>query len=222
MNSIKSILNFIMNGLTVLGITLVVFASTIWPSTPIAADTTGYFPHTTVVNSQTFLEDKQIDLEMYSQADFDCLTANMYFEARSDGYAGMYATSLVVMNRVADARYPNTVCEVVKQGPVRESWKTRDNPNVATEDRIFYPVRNKCQFSWYCDGKADDMFNEESLNTAKEIATIVLTDFAKNNAVDITEGSTHYHTIAINPYWANSRGMMKVTTVGSHVFYKWN
>ena len=53
MNSIKSILNFTLNGLTILGITLVVFASTIWPSTPIAADTTGEFPHTEVVNSQT-------------------------------------------------------------------------------------------------------------------------------------------------------------------------
>ena len=219
---IKSILNFTLNGLTILGITLVVFASMIWPSTPIAADTTGEFPHTEVVNSHTFLEDKQIDLELYSQADIDCLSTNMYFEARSDGYAGMYATSLVVMNRVSDNRYPNTVCEVVKQGPVRESWKTRDNPDVATEDRIFYPVRNKCQFSWYCDGKADNMYNEQSLNTAKSVATIVLTDFANKGTVDITEGSTHYHTIAINPYWANSRGMMKVTQVGTHVFYKWN
>ena len=66
------------------------------------------------------------------------------------------------------------------------------------------------------------MYDEASLNTAKEIAKIVLTDFANNGAVDITEGSTHYHTVAINPYWANSRGMMKITTVGTHVFYKWN
>ena len=218
----RSILKFTLNGLTILGITLVVFASTIWPSTPIAADTTGEFPNTDVVNSQLFLEDKQIDLELYSQDDIDCLATNMYFEARSDGYAGMYATSLVVMNRVVDNRYPNTVCEVVKQGPVRESWKTRDNPTIATKDRVFFPVKNKCQFSWYCDGKADNMYDEASLNTAKEIAKIVLSDFAKNGAVDITEGSTHYHTVAINPYWANSRGMMKITQVGTHVFYKWN
>ena len=218
----RSVINFTLNGLTILGLTLFVFASTIWPSTPIAADTTGEFPNTDIVNTQLFLEDKQIDLELYSQDDIDCLSTNMYFEARGDGYAGMYATSLVVMNRVVDVRYPNTVCEVVKQGPVKESWKTRDNPSFATDDRVFFPVKNKCQFSWYCDGKADNMYDEASLNTAKEIAKIVLTDFANNGAVDITEGSTHYHTVAINPYWANSRGMMKITTVGTHVFYKWN
>ena len=134
----RSILKFTLNSLTILGITLVVFASTIWPSTPIAADTTGEFPNTDVVDSQLFLEDKQIDLELYSQDDIDCLSTNMYFEARGDGYAGMYATSLVVMNRVVDVRYPNTVCEVVKQGPVKESWKTRDNPSVATDDRVFF------------------------------------------------------------------------------------
>ena len=56
----RSILKFTLNGLTILGITLVVFESTIWPSTPIAADTTGEFPNTDVVNSQLFLEDKQL------------------------------------------------------------------------------------------------------------------------------------------------------------------
>ena len=36
---------------------------------------------------------------------------------------GQVATAQVVMNRVADDRYPNTVCEVVKQGPTRPSWE---------------------------------------------------------------------------------------------------
>ena len=80
----------------------------------------------------------EVDDQLYSQDDVNCLVENMYFEARSDGYAGMYATSMVVMNRVMDDRYPNTVCEVVKQGPVRESWKTRDNPNIKNENRVFY------------------------------------------------------------------------------------
>ena len=52
-----------------------------------------------------------------------CLAKNMYYEARNQGLAGQLAVSLVVMNRVKDDRYPNTICEVVEQGPVRESWK---------------------------------------------------------------------------------------------------
>lgn len=40
----------------------------------------------------------------------------MYHEARSQGLAGQLAVSLVVLNRVKDKRYPNTICEVVHQG----------------------------------------------------------------------------------------------------------
>ena len=47
---------------------------------------------------------------------FDCLAQNIYFEARSESQAGMIAVAQVTMNRVKHPRYPNTVCEVVKQG----------------------------------------------------------------------------------------------------------
>lgn len=215
-------LSFTFNGLTILSIMIIAVGSMVWPSHPTAADTTGVEPQIEIVNVEEFLEDKGIDAQFYSQNDVDCLTENMYFEARSDGYAGMYATSMVVINRVMDSRYPDSVCGVVKQGPVRESWKTRDNPKIADKDRKYFPVKNKCQFSWYCDGKADVMYDEESLHIAKEIAHIILDDFTTNGAIDITEGATHYHATTVLPYWANSRGMAKVTIVGSHVFYKWN
>jgi len=201
---------------------MIVAMSMFYPSPPTAADTTGVEPTIQVFEVAEAIENVDINGQLYSQDDVNCLTENMYFEARSDGYAGMYATSMVVMNRVLDDRYPNSVCEVVKQGPVRESWKTRDNPNVAQENRVFYPVRNQCQFSWYCDGKADNMYDQDSINVATEIAHIILSDFTKNGVIDITEGATHYHTTNVSPYWANGRGMMKVTTVGSHIFYKWN
>ena len=83
-----------------------------------------------------------------------CLANNMYHEARSQGLAGQLAVSLVVLNRVKDKRYPNTICEVVHQGPVRESWKTKGK-DVADSERNYYPIRHRCQFSWYCDGKDD-------------------------------------------------------------------
>jgi spore germination cell wall hydrolase CwlJ-like protein len=52
----------------------------------------------------------------------ECLALNMYHEARSQGTAGLFAVSAVVLNRVNDTRFPNSVCEVVEQGPDRESW----------------------------------------------------------------------------------------------------
>ncbi len=54
-----------------------------------------------------------------------CLAENIYFEAKNQGTAGWAAVASVTLNRVKDYRYPNTVCEVVKQGPTKESWKTK-------------------------------------------------------------------------------------------------
>ena len=59
-----------------------------------------------------------------------CLAQNVYFEAKSEPLAGQYAVADVVLNRVKDTRYPNTICEVVKEGPIKES-------NVTTSDLVF-------------------------------------------------------------------------------------
>ena len=69
-----------------------------------------------------------------------CLALNVYHEAKNQPFIGQVAVAQVVMNRVYDERYPDTICEVVEQGPTY-SWK----PD--------FPIRNRCQFSWYCDGR---------------------------------------------------------------------
>lgn len=216
------LLGWTVNGLTVGAIIIIACASLIWPAPDLAADTTGVQPnYHEVLNSDDYLKDTII-IEFYSEADIKCLTENMYHEARSDGYAGMYATTMVVMNRVADWRYPNTVCEVVKQGPIKESWTTAQHDYLLQEERVYFPVINKCQFSWYCDGREDTMYDEESLHIAEKIAHLVLGVYDANSVVDITEGATHYHTTAVSPYWINGRGMAKITQIGSHIFYRWN
>ena len=93
-----------------------------------------------------------------------CLAYNMYHEARGQGTAGIYAVSAVVLNRVNDHRFPNTVCEVVEQGPTRESWKTKKHKDLDPEERVYYPIKNKCQFSWFCDGKSDIPYDKEVYN----------------------------------------------------------
>ena len=69
-----------------------------------------------------------------------------------EGKAGV---ANVTRNRVNDARWPSTYCEVVQQGPVRESWKTKQHKDLKPEERIYYPRKHRCQFSWYCDGLRD-------------------------------------------------------------------
>jgi spore germination cell wall hydrolase CwlJ-like protein len=146
-----------------------------------------------------------------------CMAKNIYHEARSDNVAGMYAVADVVLNRVNDGRYPDTVCDVVYQGPVRESWKTRKDETLSEEDRVYYPVRNMCQFSWYCDGKKDDTNDETAWALAQEIAYKIMND---NKYKGITEGATHYHATYVNPEWAQDLNL--VGRIGSHIFYRWD
>ena len=131
-----------------------------------------------------------------------CLALNIYHEAKNQSFVGQMAVAQVVMNRVQDSRFPHTVCEVVKQGPTY-SWK-KD-----------FPVRNKCHFSWYCDGKSDKVRNESAWQTATLIANGVLS----GNLDDFVEGATHYHATYVNPSWASSKTY--VTRIDDHKFYRW-
>ena len=61
----------------------------------------------------TAVESPEVDKFRLTEA--TCLAKNMYFEARNQGLAGQLAVSLVVMNRVKDERFPNTICGVIEQ-----------------------------------------------------------------------------------------------------------
>jgi spore germination cell wall hydrolase CwlJ-like protein len=45
----------------------------------------------------------------------DCMTRVMYFESNRSSEEGMLAVGTVVMNRLADPKYPKSVCAVVGQ-----------------------------------------------------------------------------------------------------------
>ena len=137
-----------------------------------------------------------------------CLAKNMYYEARNQGLAGQLAVSLVVMNRVKDDRYPNTICEVVEQGPVRESWK---------KNGVFYPIRNRCQFSWYCDGKSDEPKEPTTYGRLLDLSLDLVYDDLQ--VVDFTEGATHYHADYVFPAWRKSK--TKTVEIADHIFYRW-
>jgi spore germination cell wall hydrolase CwlJ-like protein len=132
--------------------------------------------------------------------DVMCLAKNIYFEARGSNLADQIAVANVVLNRVNDNRYPNTVCDVVKQG---------------IRDKAGNMVRHKCQFSWYCDGKSDTMRNTKEKEKAIELAK----DVILGRHTDVTEGATHYHATYVNPDWA--RSLQKVRHIGVHIFYRW-
>lgn len=130
-----------------------------------------------------------------------CLAVTLYHEARGEGNAGMLGVANVVINRMHDPRWPDTICEVVSQGPTLK-WD------------VNAPLRNKCQFSFYCDGKSDIPTNQKSFSKAVRIAEDAW--YSYNLSVDITEGSTFYHATSVTPNWPYKY----ILTINNHKFYK--
>ncbi len=144
---------------------------------------------------------------MLLETAFICLALNTYHEAKNQSLVGQIATAQVVMNRVEDDRFPNTICEVVKQGPTRPSWEDPEKE---------YPIKHRCQFSWYCDGKDDTPKNEKAWRKAQDVAFLV---YYKKIQLDVTEGATHYHATYVRPAWAKTK--KRTTRIEKHIFYRW-
>ena len=132
-----------------------------------------------------------------------CMAANIYHESKFQSMVGQLAVAQVVMYRVADNRFPNTVCEVVKQA--------------ITHKGTDKPIIHRCSFSWYCDGKNDtpNLKSDEWYN-AKRYARMVLYGTI---TLDFTEGATHYHATYVRPSWAKTK--TKTTRIDRHIFYRW-
>ena len=160
-----------------------------------------------------------VEGELYTESshpELYCLAKNIYFEAKSEPIAGQYAVADVVLNRVKDSRFPNTICEVVYEGPVRESWQTKKQPDLEDAERIYHPIRDRCQFSWWCDGKSDNIKDGDAWRKAQEIAYRLVNDYKHRG---LTEGATHYHATYVNPKWAPTLDL--VGRIGTHIFYRW-
>jgi spore germination cell wall hydrolase CwlJ-like protein len=125
--------------------------------------------------------------------DIKCLAQNIYFEARSEPLDGKLAVGHVVLNRVADSRYPASICEVVRQGG---------------EEPL-----NKCQFSWWCDGRSDRPKNLDAWKQSMVLARVIFWGYSE----DPTGGALWYHAKYVRPYWRRKLPIGPV--IGTHIFY---
>ena len=130
-----------------------------------------------------------------------CLALAIYFEARGEPVVGQLAVAQVVINRAGSTKFPNTPCEVVKQG--------------LTHKGSGHPVKHKCQFSFWCDGKPEIILDRQAWQTAEEVAKV-----AMQTPLDITEGSTFYHATSVDPKWRYTKTL--TVRLGQHIFYKEN
>jgi len=153
---------------------------------------------------------KPIKAQQVIDEEIDCLARNIYFEARSLSTAGKMAVAQVTLNRVKNERFPATICDVVYEG------RHYFNSNL----KAFVPQRNRCQFSWYCDGKSDAIQHQ---NTFKDITTFAhyfVNDYYNHDHADITDGALWYHADYMKkfPKWSKTRS--KVAQIDVHLFYK--
>lgn len=152
-----------------LGIILVIIVSLILPDPkPVIVKV----PVVQVIEKPVVVK-KPVYLSRHDRQQIQCLAQNAYFEAGNQSHKGKVAVTNVVMNRVADKRFPKTPCGVVyqKSGGV-------------------------CQFSWVCEGKKKirDMKMFAASRKAAE-------DVYLRNVGDVTKGSKFYHANYVNPGW---------------------
>lgn len=144
---------------------------------------------------QTIIEDR---ITSFDEADgvareHKCLSQAVYYEAGFEPTAGKLGVAEVIMNRVADHRYPNSVCEVVFQGATRTTG---------------------CQFTFTCDGALRREPDAEKWKAAEAVASHVLMDLHEKR----TGSATHYHANYVDPVW--NAGLMRTTKIGAHIFYR--
>ena len=150
------------------------------------------------VQAQAITIRLQYDLDFETQ--LECIAQNIYHEARNESELGMRAVAWVTLNRVQSSAYPTTACDVVFQA------KLDGNGN---------PIKNKCQFSWFCDGKTDTIANQEKWALAVLVAADVMRNYS--NYPDPTGNAIMYHANYVKPAWASD--YKKVVSIDAHIFY---
>ncbi|MGC1303395.1 MAG: cell wall hydrolase [Caulobacteraceae bacterium] len=122
----------------------------------------------------------------------NCLALAIYYEARGEVRTGQQAVAQVVLNRVRDPIYPNTICGVVFQGSERSTG---------------------CQFSFTCDGSMDRPPRGPAWGLANHLAEQALNGFVLSEL----GGATNYHNHTVAPVW--SEFLTRSAEIGGHIFY---
>ncbi len=196
---------------------LALFATLWYTTSPINSGSTAtiWVPPPKVESAVDFTQDYYKPLEFtrvkYTPADAECLAKNIYFEARAESTAGKLAVANVTINRAINGNYPNTICGVVQEGI--------HYYNVNKDE--YFPVRDRCQFSWYCDGKLDEPARESrSWMESENLAKKVLETHYDKALIDITDGATHYHANWMEEYPIWSKRKKVMASIDRHIFYK--
>lgn len=140
--------------------------------------------------------------KQFASSEVRCLAQAVYHEARGEPESGQWAVASVILNRVDSHQYPDTVCEVVFQNA---------------------HLRNRCQFSFACDGRSDEAGHGNRLDRESWVKSNIVAHTAHKKYLEgkhHEDGLTtamHFHTTAVSPHWASAYA--EVATIGAHIFY---
>lgn len=130
-------------------------------------------------------------------ADEVWLAKAIYFEARNEPTEGQAAVAKVVLNRLDDPRWPKSVKAVVSQGETK---------------------RNRCQFSFMCDGKPEHIKDKKAWKRALQIASETLSGWRSGEDMGCAHSyRADYVTSTSALRWFAT--LRKEKQEGRHIFY---
>lgn len=124
-----------------------------------------------------------------AKSDVNCLAMCLYQEARGEPETGKYWVGHVVLNRVKNKQFPNTVHGVVFQ---------------------------KSQFSWTIGNSNFTVKETAAWEKCVDIARELLSQHTNNTRQDPTGGALYFLSGGIRPSW--SRKLRVTGTIGGHRF----
>jgi hypothetical protein len=156
-------------------------------------DEDGSGPVTALTQLPPAMRDRLRNIGSDLRQEFRCLALNVFWEAKGEPLVGQIAVASVTLNRLANPRFPKSICEVVWQG--------------------FGLGRSKCQFSWVCDRQLDHPNEDAAWQRAQQVAyrTMFL------DPVDPTDGAMYFHATYVRPDWSYEKP--RIMRIGRHIFY---
>lgn len=126
------------------------------------------------------------------ESELQCLAQNIYWEGKSEPLEGQRAIAHLTLNRVAHAKFPKTVCDVVDQGVENQA----------------------CQFHWRCSRKTETGYNRAQWLRSLAVAQEALS----GRSADPTNGAIYLHAHYVRPSWFTTRQL--TTRIAGHLFYR--
>lgn len=151
-----------------------------------------------------FMKEQEVEeSKLYRDRQIECLAKNIYFEARGESKKGQAAVGLVTINRTRSNIFPDEICGVVHQGD---------------HDKKGRPLRGRCQFSWYCDGRKNVIKDQDTYVQIKSLSEKLYDDYyVANTYLDTSKGALYFHNKGVD---APMKGKHITTTIGDHIFYR--